>query len=156
MTIKTFNSKQTYVLAAKLASKLKGGDVIALSGNLGAGKTTFVKGLAKALGIKQHITSPTFLLLKSYPVRQSVKNKKDGIQQFVHVDAYRIERVDDLREIGFFEYAGQAGTVTLVEWAERVRAAIPKKSIWIKIKIGQSADRPTERTFTIQGVKNWK
>lgn len=104
MIYKSKNCNQTYELAAKLAKLLKGGDIVFLNGDLGAGKTTFVKGFAKALNIKENVTSPTFTLLKTY--------KSDSFT-LVHVDAYRLdgelfEELDDYindNNIIFIEWA---------------------------------------------------
>lgn len=82
MIIKSKNEQQTYIIAEKLAKYVKGGDVILLNGDLGAGKTTFVKGFAKAKGIKKNVTSPTFTLLKTYQASDYT---------IVHVDAYRLD-----------------------------------------------------------------
>ena len=82
MIYKSKNEKDTYLLAAKLASLLKGGDIILLNGDLGAGKTTFVKGIAASLGVKEVVTSPTFTLLKTYHTPHF---------EIVHIDAYRLE-----------------------------------------------------------------
>lgn len=82
MVYKSKNVEQTYILASKLAKLIKGGDIILLNGDLGAGKTTFVKGFAKAINIKESVTSPTFTLLKTYEGKDYT---------LVHVDAYRLE-----------------------------------------------------------------
>ncbi len=82
MIYKSKNENDTYLLAAKLAYLLKGGDIVLLNGDLGAGKTTFVKGIAKALNVKEVVTSPTFTLLKTY---------KSDRYEIVHIDAYRLE-----------------------------------------------------------------
>ena len=82
MIYKSKNENDTYLLAAKLAYLLKGGDIVLLNGDLGAGKTTFVKGIAKALKVKEVVTSPTFTLLKTY---------KSDRYEIVHIDAYRLE-----------------------------------------------------------------
>lgn len=125
----TLSAQETQDVASKLASKLKGGEAIGLSGDLGAGKTTFVKGLAKALGIKATVLSPTFLLLKAYSL------KRHRIKQLVHVDTYRLDHVRDLREIGLFDFIGHKDSIVLVEWAEKIKKHLPKNTVWVKIKI---------------------
>ena len=95
MQITTNNEQATFDFAKDFAGKLKGGEIIGLIGELGAGKTVFAKGLAAGLGIKEIITSPTFVLMKIYPVT----NKKN-IKQLVHVDAYRVARGEELTGIG--------------------------------------------------------
>lgn len=100
------NIEETYALAKQIASTLKGGDVILLSGDLGAGKTTFTKGLAKALGIDDEVTSPTFTILNVY---------EDGRLKLNHLDMYRVESADELAELGI-EDCFDDDSVTVIEW----------------------------------------
>ena len=104
MQVKSKNSEQTYELASKLAKYIKGGDIFLLNGDLGAGKTTFVKGFAKAKGVRQSVTSPTFNLLKTYDTNDFT---------IVHVDAYRLEggEFDEL-----YDYANE-DNVIFIEWS---------------------------------------
>ncbi|MEK7496473.1 MAG: tRNA (adenosine(37)-N6)-threonylcarbamoyltransferase complex ATPase subunit type 1 TsaE [Patescibacteria group bacterium] len=118
---KTVSSSETQKLGVKIANTLRGGEVILLHGDLGSGKTTFTKGLAKALGIKQTITSPTFVLMKIYPTKHKT------IKQLVHIDCYRVPG-QDLLSIGLTEYLGKDDTVIAIEWAEK----IPKLSSKLK------------------------
>ncbi|MBP6943011.1 MAG: tRNA (adenosine(37)-N6)-threonylcarbamoyltransferase complex ATPase subunit type 1 TsaE [Candidatus Buchananbacteria bacterium] len=109
--------KDTFKLAKQIASGLRGGETLALIGDLGAGKTTFTKGLAKALGLDPDaITSPTFVLMKVY----QLSKPKHGIQTLVHIDAYRLAQGGELIDIGLLDYMGQHGVVTVIEWADRV------------------------------------
>lgn len=98
--------EQTYALAEKLANTLDGGNVILLSGELGAGKTTFTKGLAKALGVKEEVTSPTFTILNVY---------ESGRVKLNHLDMYRVESADELAELGIEECFDDE-SVTVIEW----------------------------------------
>lgn len=100
--------------AASLAKGLRGGEVIGLVGDLGAGKTTFVQALAKALGVETAVKSPTFILMQVFPTSGK------SVRRLCHVDAYRLKDWDELAGIGFEEYAGASETVTVVEWADRV------------------------------------
>ena len=103
----TCNSvSDTYAVASRLAQKLNGGEIILLSGDLGAGKTTFTKGLAKALGISEVVTSPTFTFMKSYTGRLTL----------YHYDMYRVTDSSELYELGLEEYLGAAGGVCVIEW----------------------------------------
>lgn len=120
------NSLETEAVAKELAASLQGGELVALVGNLGAGKTVFVKALAQALGVKETITSPTFVLLKIY----NTKHKK--IQKLVHVDCYRLEGKEDLADIGLQDYLNQPETVVVVEWANKI-SALPERTIKVKI-----------------------
>lgn len=115
--------EETYKIAEEFAKNLKGGDVVILNGDLGAGKTTFTKGLAKALNIKENITSPTFTLMNIY---------LSGKLPLYHYDMYRITDEDEAREIGLNEYFYGNG-VCVVEWAENIKNLLPKKLITINI-----------------------
>jgi tRNA threonylcarbamoyladenosine biosynthesis protein TsaE len=128
------SEKQTFSLAKKFAKSLIGGECLGLIGNLGAGKTIFTKGLAAGLGVKKTITSPTFVLMKIYPI------KHDKIKFLVHIDAYRVKSTEDLTAIGADEYfglpAGRPGrpdTVTVIEWADKIKKILPKTTRFINI-----------------------
>ena len=125
-----FRSKsvaETQQLAAKLAEKLvvphsarDGATVVALEGELGAGKTTFTQAFAKALGVKENLTSPTFVLMKQYAIQ--VTNYK----LLVHIDAYRLKDHHDLLVLGINELLVDPSNIILIEWAERVAEILPK------------------------------
>lgn len=126
----THSSAQTKKLGELLAQELCGGEIICLSGDLGAGKTTFAQGLLKGLKIKGPYTSPTFVVLKNYKgISKSQISISKHIEVF-HIDAYRIG-AKDLQELGFKDFAGQPDTVTIIEWPEKVKKIIPKNAIWI-------------------------
>lgn len=105
MKFLSHNVEETYKIAEQVASNLKGGEVILLNGDLGAGKTTFTKGLAKALGVKDTVTSPTFTYVKEY----------DGRLKLYHFDMYRVGDADEVYELGLEEYFYKGGVV-VVEW----------------------------------------
>lgn len=128
------NQKQTEEMATKLAKELKGGELLALSGNLGAGKTIFIKALAKAMGIKEHITSPTFVLMKVYDLKFGKINK------FVHLDCYRLSGQEDLAEIGLGDYLNYDNIVVAIEWADKI-ANLPDKAIKIHIALLEDEKR---------------
>lgn len=123
------NERETIDFAKNFAQNLKGGEVIALSGDLGAGKTAFTKGLAEYFQIKQKITSPTFVFMKVY----DTKKLKD-IKKLVHVDAYRLDDKQDFSPIGIQEYLGDKNVVSVIEWPERLKKIIPKNSLKIQLK----------------------
>jgi tRNA threonylcarbamoyladenosine biosynthesis protein TsaE len=128
--------EQTEAIAAELSSSLRGGECIALNGNLGAGKTQFVRGLVRGLGgPSRSVSSPTFVLLNMYP---------GGRLTVFHLDAYRVAGADDFDAIGFPELLEQGGVV-VVEWAERVRELLPDGCIQVDIE----PTAPTTRTITI-------
>jgi tRNA threonylcarbamoyladenosine biosynthesis protein TsaE len=96
--------------------------VFGLVGELGSGKTTFIKGFAKGLGIKKRLTSPTFVLLKKH-------------KNFYHIDCYRIKNPKDILDLDFLEIVSNPKNIIIIEWAERVKKILPKDTIWIKFKI---------------------
>ena len=116
MDIITQNEKETAEVGKSLASQLTPGTILALFGDLGSGKTTFVKGLAKGLGIKKHVTSPTFNIVKVYPVSLG------RIKRLVHVDAYRLNSYKDAESVGLLEI------LTVIEWPEKIQEVIKEKS----------------------------
>jgi tRNA threonylcarbamoyladenosine biosynthesis protein TsaE len=97
--------------------------VIGLCGDLGGGKTTFIKGIAKGLGIKKIITSPTFVLLKEY---------KTSVLRLYHFDFYRLKNIKDALNIGTSEYLKKPGDVALIEWAEKIMDILPKEKLIIE------------------------
>jgi tRNA threonylcarbamoyladenosine biosynthesis protein TsaE len=117
--------EQTEAIAAELSLSLRGGECIALNGDLGAGKTQFVRGLVKGLGgPSRAVSSPTFVLLNVYP---------GGRLMVYHLDAYRVSGADDFEAIGFSELFEQGGIV-VVEWAERVLGLLPAGCISVNIE----------------------
>lgn len=98
--------EETHSVAKSIADKLVGKEIILLNGDLGAGKTTFTKGIAKALGITDVVTSPTFTFMKEY----------NGRLNLYHFDMYRVEEADELYELGLNDYLGMEGGVCVIEW----------------------------------------
>ena len=143
MSIYKINSlKDLEKLARDLSKKLKGGDTIALSGELGAGKTTLVQMIAKEFGIKDTVRSPSFNIFKIYSVGKRYASSKYGFENFCHVDLYRLKEID--REIGFEEYLEDTKSICFIEWAERMKKKLPKGTIWVKIKIKDGDKREIE------------
>lgn len=128
------SDKDTTKIATEFAANLKGGELIALSGNLGAGKTVFVKALASALGIEENITSPTFVLMKVYDIKHGQADK------FVHVDCYRLDGKEDLDDIGLGDYLNYDNIIVAVEWADKV-ANFPDNTIKVDIEILEGDQR---------------
>ena len=125
------NLQDTKQIAFDFEKGLVGGEVITLSGDLGAGKTTFTQSIAKAMGIDEPITSPTFTLMNQY---QGKKLK------LYHFDMYRIEDIDEILETGLTEYFGNTDAVCVIEWAENISMLLPKNKIEIKIeKLGENS-----------------
>jgi len=134
----TNSEKETFNLGKKIATTIKGGEVVALSGNLGAGKTVLIKGIAAGLGIKKTITSPTFVLMKVYPVKGFTFNE---IKKLVHIDCYRSSSPEDIKAVGALDYFNDNETIVVIEWAEKIKKILPKKTVNIKIKIGRINNR---------------
>lgn len=109
----------------------KKASIIALQGELGAGKTTFIQAFAKNLGLKRRVVSPSFLIIKSYPL------KKVGFEKLFHLDAYRLKKVSELTSLGFAEIASQPKNLVLIEWAEKIKRILPREAIWLKFKLGK-------------------
>ncbi|OGY44880.1 MAG: tRNA (adenosine(37)-N6)-threonylcarbamoyltransferase complex ATPase subunit type 1 TsaE [Candidatus Buchananbacteria bacterium RIFCSPHIGHO2_01_FULL_39_14] len=133
--ILTHSEKQTFDLGKKLAKALRGGEILALTGPLGAGKTVLAKGLAAGLGIKKTINSPTFILMKIYQLK--AKNLKLKANKLIHLDCYRLKNPQEIINIGAKEYFGQPNTITVIEWAEKIKSILPSgqtKNIRIRLK----------------------
>ncbi len=128
--------KQTHKAAEFLAQKILKPTydvglravVVALSGELGSGKTPFTQGFAKALGIKERITSPTFVLLKRFKMNDS------RFKNFIHIDAYRFENSKEILDLGWKEMVNGSKNIILIEWAEKIKKILPKNCFWIKFK----------------------
>lgn len=139
------SAEETKKIAAIISSQLKDGEVLALSGDLGSGKTTFVQGLAEALGIKERINSPTFVMVKQYkinlksqiskslPAGRQVKTTTKNLKPnyLYHMDMYRVKSVGDAISAGIMDYLGRTDTICVIEWAERAQELLPKKTIWV-------------------------
>jgi len=125
----TNNENETYIFGEEYAKSLAKGSVIGLIGNLGAGKTKFAQGLAKGLGIKRIVNSPTFVIMKVYPI------KKEKLKNFVHIDTYRIKNEQDIASIGAEEYFNREDSIVLIEWADKIKKMLPKKSRFLKFTI---------------------
>ena len=118
-------------LAKKILKKgnnIKHALVIALEGDLGAGKTFFTKALAKSFGIKKRVISPTFVLMKRYGI------SKKPFKNFYHIDCYRIKKPAELKALGWKEISGNPENIIVIEWAEKIKKILPKKIIKIKFE----------------------
>jgi tRNA threonylcarbamoyladenosine biosynthesis protein TsaE len=131
-TLFTYSPEETMAMASKLARLLHSGDVLLLEGDLGAGKTTFTKGLAKGLGITKNVNSPTFTIIKEY---------KGGRLPLYHMDVYRLD--DSFEDLGFDEYFEGDG-VTVVEWAHLIQEQLPSQLLQINLYHEADAARRLE------------
>lgn len=117
------SENETISFGKEYAESLKPNDIVALFGDLGAGKTTLTKGIAKGLKIKEHVTSPTFILINEYI----------GTYPLYHIDLYRLEDIDQIENLGISEYFLKGG-ICIIEWPERLKNLLPKNSKTVKIE----------------------
>lgn len=136
----TSSIEETQEFAQEFAKSLKPGSIVALYGELGAGKTIFVQGLAKGLGFRGKVFSPTFIFMRPY----KISNQKSKIKTLYHIDLYRLEEIADLKNIGIEEFISEKNSVSAIEWAEKIEHLLPKKVI--KIKMERISE--TERKIT--------
>ncbi len=136
-TYLTNNEQETEELGARFAADLPGGTVVAMYGDLGAGKTAFVRGMARGMGLSCRVSSPTFTIVNEYL----------GPRELIHFDMYRLSGADELFEIGWEDYLNR-GAVCAVEWSEKVEDAFYGDEIRVTIeKLGD-----TQRKITIEGA----
>ncbi|KRK99621.1 tRNA (adenosine(37)-N6)-threonylcarbamoyltransferase complex ATPase subunit type 1 TsaE [Companilactobacillus futsaii] len=138
--VTTHSYEETEDLGEKMAQLLRPSDVVVLNGDLGVGKTTLTRGLARGLGIKRNVKSPTFTLIREY---------KDGKIPLYHMDAYRLESSPD-EDLGFDEYFNGDG-ITMVEWPQFIKDEIPKDHLTINIERLSDTDRKV--TFKLHGTR---
>lgn len=130
MNINTTSAEETTSLGERLGKHLKPGDVIALFGDLGAGKTTLTKGIAVGLGLDADIHSPTFTLIHEHP----------GAVALYHVDLYRLSREEEVETLGLEEYIYSDG-VTIIEWADRMQSLLPADRLDITLRMSGDTER---------------
>ncbi len=135
-TVETNSPEETWTLAAELAEELGAGTVIALHGDLGAGKTCFIQGFAAALGIDEPITSPTYTLIGEY----------EGSLPLHHIDLYRLSGPEEALGLGLEEYFDVNG-ITAIEWAERAEGLLPPDLLHIQIDANEITGTRTFRIF---------
>ena len=134
----TNSPEETEALGEMLAGRLEPGTVIAFTGDLGAGKTAFVRGLARGLGIAERVTSPTFTIVNEY---------EGGRLPLFHFDMYRLGSADELFDIGWEDYLARGG-VCAVEWSENIADALEEGCLRVDIRRGERDD---QRRITIEG-----
>ena len=137
----TNSPEETEALGEMLAGRLEPGTVIAFTGDLGAGKTAFVRGLARGLGVQERVTSPTFTIVNEY---------EGGRLPLFHFDMYRLGSADELFDIGWEDYLARGG-VCAVEWSENVADALDNDCLRVDIRRGEDDD---QRIITIGGGKS--
>lgn len=134
LVLETKSPKETQKIAGTLAKEIanKFSDsaiVITLEGDLGSGKTTFVRGFARALGVKEKISSPTFILMKTYPLRRQGRFK-----HLVHIDCYRLGKPKELLHLGFRDLIKDKDGIILIEWADKIKKILPKNAVKISFR----------------------
>ncbi|MGI6091922.1 MAG: tRNA (adenosine(37)-N6)-threonylcarbamoyltransferase complex ATPase subunit type 1 TsaE [Veillonellaceae bacterium] len=134
---KTKSPEETFKLGAQLAKFLADGDIICLAGNLGAGKTVFVQGIASSLNIEETVTSPTFNILNIY----------EGSLSVYHFDLYRLDYAGQLLDIGFYEYTAGRNGLAIIEWPNKFPDELPENYLWLDIKPG---DNDNERLISFK------
>lgn len=136
LTIRSTDPAATYAFGRSLGRCLANGDVVCLAGDLGAGKTLLVQGMAAGLGVTDDVTSPTFTILHVYG---------GGRLPLNHFDLYRLNNPTELEDVGFAEYTGGEG-VAVIEWADKFAAAMPNERLWIELRSGGGEN---ERTIAL-------
>ena len=134
LKVVTRSPEETRILGAALAPTLLPGDVLSLSGDLGAGKTVFVQGLATALGVTDRVTSPTFTILHEY----------DGRYPIMHLDVYRLDSFQEIIDLGFEEYFDPRAVV-LIEWGEAVEQLLPRRHLRIELRRSEDIEADDDR-----------
>ncbi len=145
--IRTVSKEELPALAAEVVALVKssptvGATIVALHGDLGAGKTTFVQALGQLLGVTEHITSPTFTIMKGYETTDS------DFKHLIHMDAYRIDDITELGPLRFSEIITTPNTLFCIEWAERIKAALPPGVLNITLEVAD------ENTRTVRIVRD--
>ena len=121
--------EETLKAGRELASSLKGGEVIALYGSLGAGKTVFVKGVIGFFLQGKRVLSPTFIIVRHYSLHQKT------IKEIVHADIYRLNDLKQIEDVGLSEFFNKPGIIVLIEWAEKMKGLLPEKRIDVHFRV---------------------
>ena len=140
MEFLTRSEAETEALGSRLAERLRPGAVVACRGDLGLGKTAFTRGLARGLGCRERVTSPTFTIVNEY---------EGGRLPLFHFDLYRLEGAEDLFDIGWDDYLDRGG-VCAVEWSERAAEALPPETVFVTLR--RCLENENWRTVTVEGV----
>jgi tRNA threonylcarbamoyladenosine biosynthesis protein TsaE len=134
----TTSVDDTRALAAEIAGLAAPGDLLVLAGDLGTGKTAFAQGFARGLGVEEQVTSPAFILVRTY----------EGRLPFIHLDVYRLDTMQELVDLGIAELLDE-GAVTLVEWGDAVAPALPADFLEVRL---EAAAAPDDRRLSIRSV----
>ena len=139
----TRSTDETLALAGSVGELLRPGDVVSLVGGLGAGKTVFARGVARALGVTDPVVSPSFTIVREY----------EGRVPFVHIDVYRVDKIQELHDLGFEELV-RDDAVTLVEWGDAIDTLLPGDRLDVRLAAGDGDD---ERVVELEGRgRSWR
>ena len=141
----TSSEQESLALARAFAGRLQRGDVVALLGELGTGKTLFVKGICEAFGTREHVSSPSFIILN----RCEGKDQSNRELLIYHLDLYRVKSLDEIYDLGYEEFFYGDG-ITLVEWAEQLGDLLPSKRYDVHLSYGESE---SHRRITIESFR---
>lgn len=139
LSIKSNSCLETEQFGEKLAKRLNGNEIIALYGDLGAGKTALTRGICKGLDVKNSVSSPTYAIVNEYSGKFTV----------YHFDMYRVKSIDDLYSTGYFDYIDNG--ILIIEWSENIDSILPENVIKINISYGK---KENERIIKIEGIEN--
>jgi len=150
----TFSPSQTQSLAKKLAivilreerkeNRGQKAFLVGLEGDLGGGKTTFLKGFAQVFGIKEKVLSPTFVVMRKFQLNNL---KVLQFNNFYHIDCYRIEKPEEILTLGFKKIISNPKNIVCIEWADKIKKILPKKTLWIKFEIKNKEQRKITFSF---------
>ena len=140
----TESPEQTADLAVMVGKRIREGTIVCMEGDLGAGKTLFVRNLARPLGVEGEVTSPTFSLMNIY----------EGFCPILHFDLYRLETEEQLEDIGFFEYTEEPEGIVVIEWADKFPAAMPEDYVTVKLERTGKQENERRITFSCVGERN--
>lgn len=140
MDIISYSAEQTKRLGQRLGRLLQPGDVICLSGDMGAGKTVFSSGIGQGWGVQNHVTSPTYNLVHQH-------QREADTHTLYHLDCYRLQNVDEVDSIGFDDIIDANGMV-IIEWAERILEALPDERMWIELRVVETH----RRNFAVEPI----
>jgi len=143
LRLKSFSEYETILLGADMAQRLKPGDVVACYGDLGSGKTSFIRGICQGLGVLEHVASPTFVLLREYHAKEL---------NVYHFDLYRVRSADELLQIGFDEYVLSEG-ISLIEWADHASELLPLTRYDVHLLFGDGNDVREIEIVRLQGAE---
>jgi tRNA threonylcarbamoyladenosine biosynthesis protein TsaE len=146
VTVTTASAEATRALAARLAGAARPGDVVLLVGGLGAGKTTFAQGFARALGVEGPVTSPTFTLVRQYPCAVG------PVGQLLHADVYRLDHLAEVEDLGLSQLVEEGG-VALVEWGDAAAPVLGPVACTVTIERAGADDA---RTVTVEGDPRYR